>query len=123
MVQTFNSTMEDMEHWLISHTSKEILADILQLARTFQQQEMPLAQTQWQSTQVSQQLALGPKAFFAELWSKQWLIDQDMYYKSISNRRQSHKWMAHIISKIKLIPLEMWRKRNALWSHNEQTID
>jgi hypothetical protein len=123
MVQTFNSTMDDLEHWLISHTSEEILADILQLARTFQQQDLPLAQTQRHSLRLNQQLALGSKAFFAGLWSKQWLIDQDTYYKSIRTRRQSHKWMAHIISKIQLVPLGMWHKRNSLRSHKEQTIE
>jgi hypothetical protein len=123
MTATFNSAMEELQQWLIFHTSESILKDILMLARAFHTQDHNWPQVHQYSARVRQQVVLGQRAFFAGLWSKQWTIDQERYYNSIQTRRDPHKWMSHITAKIQQIPLKMWQMRNELRNLRAQTIN
>lgn len=63
---------------------------------------------------LQDQIALGQGAFFAGLWTHQWLILQEGYHKDHRIKRQAARWLVHLIHKIQQVPKRMWNTRNKI---------
>jgi hypothetical protein len=64
------------------------------------------------------QRSLGPRCFYAGLWSTQWHTLQDRYLQNIRSRRSATVWLSNLIHMVHRIPYLMWHTRNQILHQN-----
>jgi hypothetical protein len=71
---------------------------------------------------IQTQLQLGQGAFFAGLWTHQWLRSQELFHQDKKLKRQAQKWLVTLIHKIQQIPKTMWMIRNCILHRPSDSI-
>lgn len=110
----FTYVHAETRDWLLKNTSASIAEDLLYIINYFRESSGGGHPSAACNTRTRLQISIGQDAFFAGLWLEQWRIDQAQYHLSIGSRRDSRKWICHIINKIQSIPLIMWQHRNEI---------
>jgi hypothetical protein len=66
--------------------------------------------------------ALGPRPFFAGLWSTQWYILQEQYFTIAHSQRSPKLWLSKLIHCIQCLPYDMWQTRNHILHRSTENV-
>jgi hypothetical protein len=120
MEQRFNKSMIDISTILTEGTNEIISGYVLDLLEYFRIQQDGHDKGEDNSDLMRLHKALGPRSFFAGLWSTQWYTLQEQYFNSARLQRSTNLWLSKLIHRIQRVPLDMWHTRNhILHRYNE----
>lgn len=80
---TLDSLLDNIQEWMMQHTSASIAVDIVSIARYYSAPRGGIIQLRALSERAQQQVEFGKEAFFAGLWMLQWRQDQEQFHRSI----------------------------------------
>lgn len=65
---------------------------------------------------------LGPRTFYAGLWSTQWHALQVQHFSNTLSKRSTTLWLSKLIHTVQCIPYSMWHTRNQILHRNNENF-
>jgi hypothetical protein len=122
MHDTFEHQCHEIETWLTQTTSESIRQSVMNLLHHFRSSDDTPQMSHLPLEALQQRL--GRRAFFAGLWHTSWINLQDIFHQDNRIQRSARQWILHLLRQIQMLPIHMWRTRNAiLHSNNNNTVN
>jgi ribonuclease HI len=112
MAHTFAELYSDIKTYLNQSTDPAVAHDICCLLQIYRDPNHLSTYAEELGMQIHQQLQLGQGAFFAGLWTKHWLQQQEQYHQRVKIKRHAQRWLISLIQMIQQIPKTLWKVRN-----------
>ena len=116
MVSTFEEEYDGILAWMERNMPDSISRSVKNILIRYQN---PLVDTGDIHTLHHAQLEVGQRAFVAGLWIQGWDSLLDSWYTEQGSKRSAAKWICHLINRIQLLPLAMWKKQNCIMHHTQ----
>jgi hypothetical protein len=113
MEQQFNKSMMEISTLLHEGTNVIISGYVLDLMESFRNMSGQDSGDN-ESALLTLHKALGPRPFFAGLWSTQWYIIQKQHFATARLQRSAKLWLSKLIHRIQRLPYDMWQTRNQI---------
>lgn len=121
MSQTFDELYSEVQTLLNQSAAPGIENDICLLLHIFCDPTTVPTNTEELGSSIHGQLQLGQGAFFAGLWTHDWIQRQEIFHQQLRTPRAAQRWIVSLIQKIQQIPKAMWKIRNQILHNNRDT--
>jgi len=119
LANTFEDEYDSLCVWMESNMSETISTSIRNLLRMYR--DKATVTDACHPIQLEQH-AVGQWAFFARLWLQGWEQQLENWYEEQGSKRAVAKWITHLLRRIQLIPLAMWKMRNHIKHQTQDNV-